>query len=131
MGIVRSARAGNAFTVPVNDSGFTSSQSGTPRLGTRRREAEPVHDVVEPPLEELEECLTRHATRAIRHLEVPPKLALEHAVDATELLLLAELDRVLRELGARLTVLAGRVVAPLDSALVRVAALAFQEELQA
>src|SRR5947207_2544209 len=34
MGIVRSARAGNAFTIPLNASAVTSSQSGTPRRCT-------------------------------------------------------------------------------------------------
>src|SRR5262249_32640050 len=97
-----------------------------PRLGARGREAEPVHDVVEPSLEELEERLTGHAAGAIRHLEVATELPLEHAVDPAELLLLAQLDRVLGELGARLTVLARRVVAALDGALVGVAALALQ-----
>src|SRR5262249_37110368 len=52
------------------------------------------------------------------------------AVDAAELLLLAQLDRVLRELGPCLAVLPRRIVAALDRALVGIAALTFQEELQ-
>src|SRR5690349_4849232 len=101
-----------------------------PCLRARRREAEPVDDVVEPPLEKLEERLAGHAARPVRHLEVATELPLEDAVDAPELLLLAQLDRVLRELRPRLPVLAGRVVAALDRALVRVAALPLEEELQ-
>src|SRR5262249_2233160 len=41
-----------------------------------------------------------------------------------------QLDRVLRELRAGLPVLTGRIVAPFDGALVRVAPLALQEQLQ-
>src|SRR5262245_1439746 len=100
------------------------------RLGTRGGEPEPVDDVVEPPLEELEQRLAGDPAAPIGHLEVAPELSLEHSVDATQLLLLAQLGRVLGELRARLPVLAGRIVAPLDRALVGVAPLALEKELQ-
>src|SRR5690349_4924478 len=74
-------------------------------LRARGREAEPIRDVVEAPLEELEKRLTGHALRLVRHLEVATELGLEHAVDAAELLLLAELDRILGKLRPRLAVL--------------------------
>ena len=67
---------------------------------------------------------------ALGHVEVAAELRLEHAVHALHLLLLAQLDGVLGELAAPLAVLAGRIVAPLDGALVGVAALALEEELQ-
>src|SRR3989475_245458 len=180
MGIVKSARPGTAFTVPLNASAGPASHSGTPRrcasssaswmratlrlrsrtettsprfqegghvdlpavhpevpvthelpgLGARGGEAEPVDDVVEPALEELEQRLAGHAARPVGEREVAAELRLEHAVDAPQLLLLAQLDRVLAEPRARLAVLARRIVAPLGGALVGVAALALQEELQ-
>src|SRR5205085_5577037 len=101
-----------------------------PGLGARGRETEPVDDVVESALEELKQRLAGDATRPVRHLEVAPELSREHTVDAAQLLLLAQLDRVLGELRPRLAVLARRIVAALDRALVGVAALALQEELQ-
>src|SRR5207247_1831863 len=101
-----------------------------PRLGARGREAEPIDDVVEPPLEQLEQGLARHAPPPVRHREVPPELPFEHTVDASQLLLLTELHRVLGELRSGLAVLARRVVPSLDGALVGVAPFAVQEELQ-
>src|SRR4029079_1052392 len=96
----------------------------------RGGEAQAEDDVVEPPLEQLQQRLTSDVLGAVTHLEVAAELPFEHPVDAAELLLLTQLDRVLGELGPRLAVLAGRIVAPLDGALVRVAALSLQEDLQ-
>ncbi len=101
-----------------------------PRLRPRRGEAEAVGDVVEPPLEQLQQRLAGDAARPLRLLEVAPELVLEHAVDALDLLLLAQLHAVAGQLRlARLAVLPGREVALLDRALLRVAALALEEQL--
>ena len=62
---------------------------------------------------------------------VDAELLLEHAVVAAGLLLLAQLHAVLALLLAAAPVLAGRVGAPLDAALVGQAALALEEELLA
>src|SRR5207247_2040450 len=103
-----------------------------PGLRTRRRQAEPVDDVVEPPLEKLQQRHARDAARPLGRLEVAAELILEHAVDALHLLLLAELQAVAGELRLpRLAVLARREVALLDGALLRVAAFPFQEQLHA
>ena len=65
-----------------------------------------------------------------RLVVVAAELALGDAVDALDLLLLAQLLAVVRELAAaRLAVLAGRIGAALVAALVGVAALALEEEL--
>ena len=102
------------------------------RLRARRREAQPVDDVVEPALEHLQQQLARDALLPVGRLEVAAELVLEHAVGALDLLLLAQLHAVADHLRlARPAVLAGRDVALLDRALVRVAALALQEELHA
>ena len=102
------------------------------RLRPRGREPEPVDHVVEPALEHLEQQHARDALLPIGRLEVAAELVLEHAVGALDLLLLAQLDAVADHLRlARAAVLAGRHVALLDRALLRVAALALQEELHA
>ena len=101
------------------------------RLRAREREAQAVDDVVEPALEEAEHLLAR-AALAARGVEVVlAELALEDAVDATHLLLLAKADRVLAELDARLAVLPRRVRSAGVGALLGVAALPLQEELHA
>src|SRR6185436_16333827 len=102
------------------------------RLRPRRREAEPVDDVVEPPLELLQEQFAGDALPPIGFLEVAAELVLQHAVGALDLLLLSQLNAVTHHLRlAGATVLSGRDVVLLNRALVRVAALALQEQLHA
>src|SRR5579885_237273 len=101
------------------------------RLRDRAREAEPVDHVVEPALEQHQQVLARDPRHPLGVLEVAGELLLEHPVDALYLLLLAQPDREFGKARARLAVRAGRIVAPLDRALVGVAALALEEELQA
>ena len=102
------------------------------RLRTRGRQAEPVDDVVETALEQLQQRLTGDAALTVRHLEVAAELVLEHAVDALDLLLLAQLQAVAHELGLpQLAMLSRRQVALLDRALLRVTTLSLQEELHA
>src|SRR3954464_915031 len=100
-------------------------------LPPRSREAEPYEHVVEPALQQAQQVLTRHARLAARLVVVGAELLLEHAVVAARLLLLAKLQPVLGLLRAAASVLARRVRAPLDAALVGEAALALQEELHA
>ena len=103
-----------------------------PRLRPRGGEAEAVDHVVEAALQQLEQRLAGDAARAVRHLEVAAELVLEHAVDALDLLLLAQLQAVADDLRlAQLAVLAGGHVALLDRALLGVAALSLEEELHA
>src|SRR4051794_2103281 len=101
------------------------------RLAARRGEAEPDDDVVEAGLEQGQQVLAGDARLPRRLVVVPTELALEHAVVATGLLLLAQLDPVLGLLLATTAVVAGRVGAALDAALVGQAALALEEELLA
>src|SRR5262249_26577018 len=99
------------------------------RLGTRHRETKPVHDVVEPALQEAEHLFARSPLPTRRVEVVVAELALEHAVDPSNLLLFAKADRVLAELYAPLAVLARRVRPARVRALFRVAALPFEKEL--
>src|SRR5262245_13744957 len=99
------------------------------RLRPRRREAQAIGDVVQPPLEQLQQRLAGDAAGPLRLLEVAAELVLEDAIDALDLLLLAKLHTVSGQLGlAGLAVLTGGEVALLDRALLRVAALALEEQ---
>ena len=102
-----------------------------PSLGTRGREAQAVDDVVQPRLEQAKEVLAADARAAGGLLVVVPELALEQAVVAARLLLLAQLEQVLRLLDAAAAVLTRRIRAALDRALLGQAALPLQEELHA
>src|SRR5207244_7515024 len=95
----------------------------------RDREPKPVDDVVESGLEHPQQGLAGHAGALRRLRVVGAELLLEQAVVAPRLLLLAQLEQVLGLLDAAAAVLARRVAAPLDRALLGQAALAFQEEL--
>src|SRR5437764_4822543 len=100
------------------------------RLRARVGKAEAEDHVVEALLEELEQVLAGLALGGAAAQVVAAELRLEQAVEPLHLLLLAELHAVLGELGAALAVLARRVRAALDGALVRVAAVALEVHLQ-
>src|SRR5438105_8550824 len=102
-----------------------------PPFAAGGREAEPVDDVVESPLEVLEEILARDPLLPLRRGEVAPELGLEHPVDPLRLLLLPELDPEGGQLAAVQAVLARRVVPALDRALVGEAPRPLQEQLHA
>src|SRR5690606_5385579 len=100
------------------------------RLGVIAREAHTVDDVVEATLEELDQRVTGDAGLLERLVVVAAELALRDAVDALDLLLLAQLLAVVRALAATvLAVLPRRVRTTLVAALVRVATLSLEEEL--
>ena len=102
-----------------------------PRLSARGCEPEAVDDVVEPPLEHAQELLARDAGALGGLRVVGAELLLEQAVVAARLLLLTQLEQVLGLLDAAASVLARRIAAALDRALLRQAALALEEELHA
>src|SRR5262249_14286574 len=90
---------------------------------------EAVDDVVETRLEHPQEVVARDAALPVRLLVVRPELRLEEPVETARLLLLAQLEQVLALLDAAAAVLARRIGAALDRALLRQAALALEEEL--
>ena len=63
-------------------------------LGPRGRKPEPIDRVVQATLEQLEQRLTGDPAGALGLFEVAPELVLEHAVDALDPLLLAQLHAV-------------------------------------
>src|SRR5690606_4386213 len=60
---------------------------------------------------------------------VAPELALQHAVDAAQLLLLPQVHAVIRQLLPVAPVLARRIRTPIDGALIGEAFIALQEKL--
>src|SRR6185295_314445 len=100
------------------------------RLGARSREAEAVGDVVEATLEHHQQVLAGDPLAAVGLGKIVAELRLEHAVDALDLLLLAQLQTVTQSPPAAAgAVLAGREIAPLDRALLLEAAVAHQKQL--
>src|SRR5215468_246689 len=99
-----------------------------PGLAARRGEAQAMHHVVQPKLQEAQQVFARHALLALGPLEILAELRLQHAVDPLGLLLFAELDTVRRELATVEAVLTGRIVAALDRALVGEAARALEKQ---
>jgi hypothetical protein len=103
-------------------------------LCPRRREPEPVDDVVEPALEAGEELVAHPLLALARRLaHVAPELALADAVVALRPLLLAQLQRVDRRPRlAALAVLAGRGgAAALDAGLAQQHPLTLEVQLDA
>ena len=99
--------------------------------GAGRGEAEPIDDVVEAELQERSRFSPVTPGRFSARDEVLAELPLQDAVDAADLLLLAQLEAVFADLPATDAVLAGRRRAALEGALGRIAAVALQEELDA
>src|SRR5579864_8100088 len=83
-------------------------------LSERTRKAELVNYVVEPPLEQNEQVLARDPRHPLGNFEVSGELLLEHPVNTLDLLLLAQTDGKFGKARARLSVYAGRIIAPLD-----------------
>src|SRR5262245_52608047 len=101
------------------------------RFGARRGEAHAVDHVVEPLFKQLQQGFASDAAGPLGQMEVAAKLAFHQPVHALDLLLLAQLGSVLGKLAASLPMLAGGIVASFNRALIRVAAFALQEQLQA
>src|SRR5450759_5977149 len=80
-------------------------------------EARPVHDVVQPGLQDAQQVLAGLAGATVRLLEVTAELLLQDAIDAGGLLLLTHLKQVLAVLGPGTAVHARWVRAKLDRAL--------------
>src|SRR3954452_8398550 len=99
------------------------------RLAARRGETETHEHVVEAALEHAQQVLAGDARLTAGLLVVGAELTLEHAVVAARLLLLTQLDAVLALSLAPAAVVARRIRAALDAALVGEAALALEEEL--
>src|SRR5215204_3823360 len=96
-------------------------------------EAHAVHHVVEARLECGQQVVARDAGLRADLLERVAELLLGEPVDALDLLLLAQLLRVLRRLATarrRLAMLTGRVRATLDRALLGEALRGLQEQLR-
>ena len=99
-------------------------------LGARSRKAHAINDVIETALEHHHQVRAGGTFRAFRLLEVIAELALEEAVGALHLLLLAQLHAVADHLRpARLAVLARNEIALLNRAFFSKTPEAFQEEL--
>src|SRR5690242_8609240 len=101
-----------------------------PGLRQRTAKSQPVHDAVKAPLEQDQQVFTRDPRHPLRGVKSLLELLLHQAVDTPDLLLLAQADRELRKPRAGLPMRARRIVAALDGALVREAALALQKQLQ-
>src|SRR5215218_2637819 len=101
------------------------------RLAARRGEAKADEHVVEAALEHAQQVLAGDARLTAGLLVVRAELTLEHAVVAPRLLLLTQLDAVLALSLTPAAVVARRVGATLDAALVGEAALALEEKLLA
>ena len=66
-------------------------------FGARRREAHTINDVIETALQKTQQVFTRRALELRCTLVIVAELSLQHAVHATQFLLLAKLQTVVRQ----------------------------------
>src|SRR5215831_10612079 len=103
-----------------------------PRLAPRLRESKPEHDVIQPPLQLLQQFFAGHALGACSLLEVVAELSFLREVDALRLLLFTQLQTVAHDLGlAVFPMLSGSKIALLDRTFIAEAFRAFEEQLHA
>src|SRR5206468_3595066 len=101
-------------------------------LATRLRKSQAVDDVVQTPLELLQQLLAGHALGLRSLLEVVAELAFLREVNALGLLFFTQLQTVANDLGfAVFPMLSGSEVTLLDRTLVAEALCAFEEQLHA
>src|SRR5207248_10502184 len=70
------------------------------RSVARIRQTETINHIIEPRFEKLEQCFTSNAAFTQSVLENPAELTLEQSVLVTQLLFLAESDRIVRLLSS-------------------------------
>ena len=96
--------------------------------GAARAEAHAINHAVQTALQVAHQVVAGDALLVRGFFEAGAELALQHAVDAPDFLLLTKLQAVAHDLRlAGLPVLSGNEVALFDGALFGVAALAFEE----
>src|SRR6266404_5424729 len=102
------------------------------RLAAGNAKAQPIDDIIQTPLERLQQLRTRHTFGFDRVLEVIPKLAFLREIDALGFLFFAQLQTIAYDLGLLVfPVLSRSEVAFLNWAFVAEALGAFQKELDA
>src|SRR5882672_8645662 len=105
-------------------------QHELPRLRTRGRQTRAPHHVIQTALEHDDQVFAGRALGACSLLKIIAELPLQQPIRSLDLLLLAQLQAVSRDLRApRLPVLPRHEVALLDRALLRKATQAFQKQL--
>jgi hypothetical protein len=102
-----------------------------PRFLAGRPEAQPIHHIVQPALEQSQQRFTGDPCPPLGPLEDAAELPFLKAIDAPQLLLLTQLRAVIRNARPRLSMLAGRIASALDRALFRHAARTFQKQFLA
>ena len=101
-------------------------------LGAAHGKAQTIDHVIQTGLQDRQQVITGDARLLVGHLEVVTELALQHAVIALGLLLLAQLQAILGQLlVSSIAVHARSIRTTLQGALIRIAAIALQEELLA
>src|SRR5256885_4461611 len=110
--------------------GYVSVTHQLPRLAPRLRESQTEYNVVQTPLQLLQQLLAGHALGARGLLEVVTELPFLREVDSLRFLLLTQLQAVPYNLGlAVFAMLSGSEVALLDGTLIAKTFRAFEEQL--
>jgi hypothetical protein len=94
-----------------------------------RRKPHPANNIVQPCFKKLKQDLTGDTFFPLGAYKGAPELVLKQAVDLPDLLLLSELNAVVRKLAPALPVLSGRILPPLDSTFLCITSVPFEEQL--
>src|SRR5688572_13820145 len=100
------------------------------RLRARLAPSQPMDDIVEPALQQGHQSFAGVSLAALGAGKVTHKLTLQHSVVVLDLLLLTQVDAIVRELAAARLIHAGRNIAALDCALGRITTGSLEKQLQ-
>ena len=98
------------------------------RLRAGAGEAQTINHIVQAGFEQTEQVFTGNARHLLRHFEIVAELAFQHAIVTAGVLLGTQLLAVFGNLLASLAMLAGRIGAAVNRALLGIAALALQKQ---
>jgi hypothetical protein len=94
-----------------------------------RRKPHPVNHIVQPRLKKLKQHFTGHTFFPLSPAKSSPELFFKKTINFSDFLFFPELNTIVRKLAPALAMLSGRILSPLNSALLCIASIPFEEKL--
>jgi hypothetical protein len=96
-----------------------------PGFRSRTGKSQTIRNIVQAAFQKYQQRLTGNTFDSASLIKGPAELTFHETIDSLDLLLLAQLNTILREFGSALTVFPRRIVASFDGAFIGVTALTF------
>ena len=100
-------------------------------IGPGTGKAKPEHSIVQSPLQQDDQVLTRNTLLAISHLEIVPELSLHDAIDPPGFLFFSELYAIVGMLDPPGSMLSGGIGSALDCTFIGITPVSLEEKFGA